>query len=789
MLKNYFKIAYRNLLRQKGYSFINIFGLATGMACSILILLWVQDELSYDRFHANAENVYRITVEVNDLKAAISPAPLGRALEAGMPEVKKTTRVKEAESLFEAGGKKFQEKQVFYADSTFFDLFSFPFLQGDPSTALTNSNGLLLTESTARKYFGDENPVGKTIRKSNKFAFTVVGVLQDLPANSHLQFDFLLPMSHLALTDANLRENHWDNFDYFTYVQLQDGVDSSPAALAALNEKIEEVYLKNSSDKMKSIFRLQPLLDIHLKSKFLADVEGHGNIQYVRIFAVVAVFILLVACINFMNLATARSARRAKEVGLRKVIGAGRAQLMGQFFGESLLITLLALVLGLLLVELTLPFYNDLTGKRLAIRLLDGKMLLGLLAITLFVGLFSGSYPALLLSSFQPVKVLKGGVKFTGGNVLFRNGLVVTQFVVAVVLLIGTAVVYRQLHFIQNRNLGYDKENLLYVPLRGDLYSHYQALKDELSSTPLTADFTFVSELPINLINSSTSADWEGKDPNMQVTFSTMEIDEKFMDVLGVKLLTGRSFSAAHKSDRANFILNEKAVAIMGLDPASAIGKTLTFWDSPGTIIGVVQDFNFQPVQHPVEPMVLRLNTIGLGYAIIRTKPGQVQETVASLERLWQKFNPVYPFAFDFIDQDLARLYKAERRMGLIFNIFAGLAIFISCLGLYGIAAFTAEQRTKEIGIRKVLGASVGSIVGMLSKGFVRLVLVAILIATPLAWYGMSQWLEDYAYHIDLEWWVFATAGMVAILIALLTVSFQSVKAALMNPVKSLRGE
>jgi putative ABC transport system permease protein len=789
MLQNYLKIALRNLLRHKAFSFINIAGLATGMACSILMLLWVQDELSYDRFHARADSIYRLTAEISSDKIATTSAPLAAALQAEMPEVKNATRLFPSESLFDVVSRKFEEKRVLYADSTFLQVFSFPLVKGDARTALSRPDGVLLTEEMARKYFGSEEALGQTIRMDNQHDFTVTGVLQNVPANSHLQFDFLLPMSFLVRINDDLKNNVWSNFNFFTYVQLHERLIPTNVSLGSLEQRITELFAKNEHG-MKASFQLQPLTRVHLHSKYVADVEGHGNIQNVRIFSVVAAFILLIACINFMNLATARSARRAKEVGLRKVIGALRGQLIGQFLGESLLISFLALVLAIILVEAALPAFNDLSGKALSVSLSNGKIFLGMLFIAFVTGLVSGSYSALFLSGFQPVQTLKGGTTKigSGGSVYFRNGLVVLQFVVSIVLIVGTAVVYKQLQFIRSRNLGYDKENLLYVPLKGDLAQNYQALRTELEQNPTTSDFTFVSSLPTGSINSTLGISWDGKDPQVQPIFSVIAVDEDFTEIFKMQMASGRSFSKDFKADTANYVVNEKALEVMGMEAESAIGKQLTLWGTTGTIIGVVKDFNFKPVQQPIEPLILILKPMG-GFAVVRTKPNQLEAAIADLENSWQKLNPAYPFSYDFVDQDLARLYKAEQRMGRILNAFAALAIFISCLGLYGLAAFMAERRTKEIGVRKVLGASVASIIGLLSKDFVKLVGVAFVIATPLAWYGMSRWLEDYVYRIDLEWWVFVLAGLLALLIALLTVSFQSVKAALMNPVKTLRRE
>ncbi|MBD0255825.1 MAG: ABC transporter permease, partial [Cytophagales bacterium] len=642
MLTNYLTIACRNLLRHKAFSFINVLGLAIGMACSILILLWVQDELSYDRFHRRAGQLYRITCRAGDTKAAVSPAALAGALKAQMSQVKNTVRVMSATHLLEVSSRKFEENRIFYVDASFLEMFSFPLRQGDPRTALQRPDGILMTETMARKYFGQAEALGRTLRKDNGDPVTVTGILADVPGNSHLQFDFIRPMAAIAGTNEDLKNNRWDSFNFYSYVQLDEKVAASPELLSRLNGQITQIYRKNFPE-FKVDFQLQPLGRIHLHSETLvADVTGHGNIQYVRTFFVVALFILAVASINFMNLATARSARRAKEVGLRKVIGAGRMQLIGQFLGESLLISFLGLLIAIGFVWALLPLFNDLSDKRLALHFGDGKLMLSLLALALLTGLLSGSYPALFLSRFQPVNVLKGNLQSGRGNVWFRNGLVVVQFVVSIVLLVGTAVVYQQLQYIKNRNLGFQKENLLYISMNGELWGKYRALRTELARNPLTEAYAVTQELPTNLISADPNVQWEGKDPRTQTLFYHMAVDENFIGVFGMKLLSGRSFSREFKADSANFVVNEKALRLMGMDVATAVGKSLAYYDTKGTIIGVVQDFNFKPIQQPIEPLILRLNTWG-GTVVVRTRPGRTEATIGALEQIWGKLNPAYP--------------------------------------------------------------------------------------------------------------------------------------------------
>jgi ABC-type antimicrobial peptide transport system permease subunit len=788
MIKNYFKIALRNIIRHKAYSTINILGLAIGMTCSILILLWVQNELSYDRFHVNANQIYRITCNAGEFKAAVNPAGMPAGLKAEIPVIKNFVRLSSPSvNLFEVGNRKFEEKRVFYADSTFPEVFTFPLVKGDAKTALQHIDGVLITEDMAKKYFGQEEAMGKTLRKDNGNNVTVRGILANIPSNSHLQFDFILPMSSIAQTNYDIKNNVWDNFNFYTYIQLDKNFVPSAASIARLNNQMNQIYKKHESG-IKVDFHLQPLTSIHLHSNLQVDLTGHGNIQYVNIFFIVAIFILAVACINFMNLATARSARRAKEVGLRKVIGAGRGQLIKQFLGESLLISFFALLISVALVLAFLPVFNNISEKDLSINFSDGKLLLSLLGISVATGLISGSYPALFLSGFLPVKVLKGNMKSMGGNLLFRNGLVVTQFIVSIVLLVGTVVIYKQLKFIREKNLGFDKENLLYMNMTGDLWNKQQALKSELQRNTLTSDFTIISDIPTNLTSGTVNIQWDGKDPKSQVVFPSMYVSEDFINVFQMKILNGRSFSKEFKGDSSNYIVNEKALQVMGMTVTNAVGKPLSFQGNKGTIIGVVKDFNFKPVQQSIEPLVLCLNRWG-GTVVVRTGPGNTEATIKALEKISRQLNPAYPFSYNFLDKDLANLYRGEQRLGSLFNVFAILAIFISCMGLYGLSAFMAEQRTKEIGVRKVLGASVFNIVFLLSGNFTRLILIAMVIAIPLSWFAINSWLDSFAYRINVSWIIFLVASLSALFIAWATVSYESVKAAIANPARSLRTE
>lgn len=788
MIITYFKLAYRNFVKGKAFSIINILGLAIGLAAGILILLWVQNELSYDKFHKNAAQLYRINWEVDGLTLAGTPTGLANAIKSQSSVVKNTVRLSPNSFLFEANNKKFIEDKVIYADPDFLDVFSFPLVEGDRSTALTQINGVLITEATAIKYFGKQDPIGKVLRKDQNENIIVTGVLANVPANSHLQFDFVMPTAALYKAKPNVEKFQWEAPYFRTYIQLDQHFDPNSINLKKLEEQLFQIYHKHEP-QMKSAFHLQPITQIHMAPEIEMDVPGHGNALYLKMFFIVAILILGVACINFMNLATARSARRAKEIGLRKVAGAQRVQLIFQFLSEAVFVAFLSLFLALAVIILFLPMFNQLIGKQLTLNFTDAKLWVGLAGIALLTGAISGSYPALYLSGFNPVNVLKGNVKTMGGNVFFRHALVVTQFVVSVVLLVGTVIIYQQLRFVKERNPGFNKASLVYMDMNGDMENKEQLLRQELLQNPLTSDFAITSELPIN-VNVGLNASWPGKDPKtLGNPTPGMFVSENFANLFGLKLTAGRFFSEAIKTDSNNFVINEKLLSTMGFSNATAaIGKPITLGRNPGIIIGVVKDFNFKPVQSPIEPLIIALSKGG-GTVVMRTKQGTTAATIEALKKISNNISPAYPFSFDFVDQKMANLYRGEQQMGTIFKIFAAIGIFISCLGLYGLSAFITEQRTKEVGVRKVLGASVFNLVYLLSSGITKLILIAIAIALPISWYAVNRWLSGFAYHIDASWLVFFVASITALGIAWLTVSYESIKAAIVNPVKSLRSE
>lgn len=789
MIKTYFKLAYRNLIKDKAYSALNIVGLAIGLASCILILLWVQSELSYDKFHKNAAQLYRVTWDVDGLTLTAAPTGMAAAIKAQMPAVKNIVRVDalDRSHLFEANNRTFVENKLIYTDANFLDVFSFRLIKGDRTTVLKQIDGVLITEATAKKYFGNQNPIGKFLKKDKTENVMVTGVLANAPVNSHLQFDMIMPVAALFKEIPKVASLQWEVPFFHTYIQLSEGADPA-MAMPTLENQVLQIYHQHEP-QIKSAFHLQPITQIHLSPTVEMGTPGHGNLLYVRIFFIVAILILAVACINFMNLATARSARRAKEIGLRKVAGAHRIQLIFQFLSESVFIAFLSLFLALCIVVLFLPVFNDLAGKQLFVNLADATLWLSLLGIALFTGVISGSYPALFLSGFNPVNVLKGNVKSMGGNLLFRHSLVVTQFVVSVVLLIGTMVIYKQLKYIKDRNPGFNKANLLYMNVEGGMEDKESLLRSELKRNPLTGDFAITSELPVNP-EAGALALWPGKDPRILTDpIPILAVSENFLNLFKIKLTAGRFFLESITTDSGNCVVNQKMLKLMGISNArAAIGKQFKLGRNSSTIIGVVKDFNFKPVQTAIEPLILSL-TRGGGIVVIRTKPGATPATINALEKISKELNPGYPFSFNFVDQQMANLYHSEEQMGNIFKLFAAIGIFISCLGLYGLSAFIAEQRTKEIGVRKILGASVFNVVYLLSSGITRLVLIAICIALPLSWYAVHAWLSGFAYHINVSWLIFFVAAAAALSIAWLTVSYESIKAASANPVRSLRAE
>ncbi|MGB8191122.1 MAG: ABC transporter permease [Chitinophagaceae bacterium] len=789
MFKNYLLVAFRNLRRNKVFSFINILGLALGMGCSLLIMLWVQDEKAVDAFHANKENLYSVYErQYFDGKVSAfhqSPGILYEEMKKVLPEVKYAAPFAWNDLNTFRAGNKIMKEEGNYSANDFFQMFNYPLLEGNAATALNSPLSIAVSRKMAKDFFGSPSAaIGKTIRYQDRKDLKITAVFEDLPVHASKKFDYVLNWE--TFLENNDWAKDWTNNGPRTYLQLHTQSD------AAAFEKKFTRFLDNYNKEQDANFRIelgiQRFDEMYLHSNFLDGKPSGGRIQYVKLFSLVAIFILIIASINFMNLSTARSVKRAKEIGVRKVVGAMKRTLVAQFIGEALLLVFFSALLSLLLVSLLLPVFNQLTGKQIALPINNGVFWIGLLALTLITGFVSGSYPALFLSSFNPITVLKGTLKFTPRAAFMRRGLVVFQFVLSIVLIIGTIVVSRQVQYVQSTNLGYDRENFLYIPMEGELTTKYSVFKQEALKMPGIQLVTRISQTPTQIQNGTGGVEWEGKDPNSKPQFTQAAVGYDFVKTMKLKMLEGRDFSKDLASDSFGYILNESAVKKMGLkDP---VGKPLTFWQRKGTIIGVVKDFHFNSLHQPIMPLIMHNGERNdYGNILVRTQPGQTKTALASLGKLYKQLNPQFPFTYQFSDEEYSKLYKSEQVVSKLSTYFAFLAIFISCLGVLGLAIFTAEQRTKEIGIRKVLGASVQGIVMLLSKDFLKLVMIALVIASPLAWYFMNSWLQDYAYRVNISWWIFIAAGLLAVLITLVTIGFQAIKAAVANPVKSLRTE
>ena len=795
MLKNYFKIALRNIRRHKGYSFINIAGLAIGMACTLLILLWIQDELSFDRFHENGSNIYRIIVEDEQgmQSAGTCPIPLAPHLKQTYPEILDSTRFCNGfqKFLVEFDEKVYSE-EIGIVDPSFLTMFTFPLLKGDPQTALEDPYSLIMTEKMAKKYFGSDDPIGKVIRilssRKQTISFTVTGILEDIPRHSHLQFQIFLPFQALDEMVWWVRDfEKWSDWSYFTYILTKPGI-----SIPELNRKITDLVGQNDEgDDLTSKFFLQQLAKIHLYSHFKYDLAGHGDIRTIYIFAIVAAFILLIACANFMNLSTARFSNRSKEVGLRKTIGAHRAQLVKQFLGESMFFVLIALIVALILIKLSLPLFNQLTGKPLNLNLADLSFLLSLVAVIFFTGSMAGCYPAIFLSAFQPADVLKGTSRAFSKGVFFRKFLVVFQFSLSIIIIICTTIVYNQLTFVRNKKLGFDKDNMIHLPLSGTILANYDVIGNELLSNPHISAVAASDQLLTQIFRASTGAKLEGDVVCEYTSINFLTVDFHFFDTFDMKLSEGRSFSEEFPTDADEaVIINQTLAKILGEE--NLIGKKLYNYSESRTrqIIGIVEDFHFESLHSQVKPlMIVAQSSSDYKFMYVKIGPGAISSSISFLKNTWKKYSSGNPFEYHFLDQIIDQLYASEKRMGKIFLNFAFLAIFISCLGLFGLASFSAEQRTKEIGIRRVLGASAGNIIYALTVDFSKWVLAANVIAWPIAYFTMQKWLQNFAFKTDMGLWVFAMSAAASLTIALITVGYQSVKAALANPADSLRYE
>jgi predicted permease len=783
MFKNYFKVALRNIQRHKAFSFINITGLAIGMACCILIMLWVQDELSYDKFHENKDTLYRMINQDLDAKGDLGgstiPFALAPIVKSEYPEITSFTRYQDLSwrlsCSFTYQDKKFYEPDFILADPSFFEMFSFPFITGNPQTALKDPHSIVLTQDTAQKYFGEEDPMGKVLRFNNRRDLKVTGVIQNLPHNTHMQFDLISPIQILG--EQKIKSWAWESD---SYIQLHPNTD-----VDEFREKIAGAFTKHSPQTwIKLKVNFQPVTKIHLH-------QGRGDIRLIYIFSSVAFFILLIACINFMNLATARSAKRAKEVGLRKIVGAHKPQLIRQFFNESLLLAFIALVMALILVRVVLSAFNNLTSKPLSLDIIANPALfVGLVALTFLVGIISGSYPALFLSAFQPVQVLKSSFSGRSGGSLFRKILVIFQFSISVVLIIGSIIIYQQVYYIQNRDLGWDRENIIAMPINNELRQQFQSLKTELEGNPNILNVTAASTVPTH-IGDTNPINWEGKETDEPALIKFVVTEHDFVKTFEMEILQGRDFSRNYETDVNNFIVNQEAVELMKLE--SPLGKQIRSMGVTGEIIGVVKDFHFRHVKYEIIPLILTINPQLYDYfhkfVFVKLRPTEIPQSIEYVRTVCAKYSPHFPFKYRFVDDHYSNMYIYERYVGRISNYFTFLAIFIACLGLFGLASFMAEQRTKEIGIRKVLGASVPGIIVLLTKEFSKWVIIANVIAWPVAYIAMNKWLNNYSYRIPIFWWIFIAAGAAALAIASLTVSYQAIKVARANPVDALRYE
>jgi putative ABC transport system permease protein len=787
MIKSFFRIAWRNMMRSKGFSAINIAGLVVGMASAILILLWIQNEVSYDQFHEKKDRIYEawnraeFSGELNCWNT--TPKVLARTLEKDLPEVEAAVRVDWGRNfLFTIGEKKLTVEGTM-VDSNFLQVFSFPLLKGNPAVVLKDMHSIVLTEKLAKKLFGNEDAMGKVIKIDNKENFTVTGILKDLPNNTRFKFEYLVPWAYKRFTGDD--DQNWGNNSTRTYVLLK-----SNATLASIAPKVKVFKQRYDKEEEKWEMFLYPMPKWRLYSSFTNGKEdGSGRITFVRLFGIVAAFILLIACINFMNLSTARSEKRAKEVGIRKVVGAQKISLIGQFIGESLMLSFIAGLIAIIVVQCSLSGFNSLTDKQLNIPYGSLWFWLCALAFVLLTGLLAGCYPAFFLSSFQPVKVLKGSFKKTQALVAPRKVLVVLQFTFAIVLIICTVIVKQQIDYAQNRQTGYNKNNLIYHLFTGDIKKNYQVIKNELLAAGVASAITKTSAPITQSWSDGWGQEWEGKDPNDKTDFYRYNADEGLGVTAGLQFVQGRDFNLQQfPTDSTGMIINESALKVMKFK--NPIGKIVKDNGTQWHIVGVIKDFILTSPYEPTRPMLIAGGKAWFSTMLIRLNANtSAEQNLKKAEAIFRKYNPEYPFEYKFVDEEYARKFEDEKRIGILSGLFAGLTVFISCLGLFGLAIYMAESRIKEIGVRKVLGASVTGLAALLSKDFLRLVLISFVIASPVAWWAMHSWLSEYPYRVAIQWWVFAASGLMSVLIAIVTVSYQAIRAALANPVKSLRTE
>ena len=790
MIKNFFRIAIRNISRHKGFTFINITGLAVGLAASLLILLWVQDEFSYEKYNLNAENIYRVEEDQfysgERYHVTVTPHPSGPVWKEKIPEIREQTRVNRLPRiLFRKEEKVFFESAVIAADSGLFKIFSMPFVLGEPKTALNSPKSIVLTEKLASKYFGAANPLGQTLTLENKFQFMVSGVMKDLPRNSMFTFEAVIPYSFLR--EIGAISDSWGNNSILTFLQLEKGADTE-----AVNKKLTDVVLEYSPQTTTK-YMVFPLLDIHLHSQFGYQVSK-GPVIVILIFSLISIFIILIACINFINLSTAKASGRTKEIGIKKVAGADQKTMIIQFMLESFFIVAVALLFALLLVGLLLPLFNSVSGKKFVLSdLLQFKFVFSVLAVGFVSGLLSGIYPAFYLSSFKPAAVLKGETISGKGNGRLRQILVVIQFTLSILIAVAAIFMYRQLKHLQEKDLGFTKENLVCIPMATDMQPKYYSLKDELLKEPLIGGVTAARSNPVRIGSNSGGADWEGRDPEKRVLIGTNAIDYDYLETMKMKLASGRDFSRDFVSDFAkdttgNFLVNEEVQKIMGVE--DAVGKRFRFMGLNGRIVGVLKNFNFKGADQPIEPVAFALTPPRyLSFILIRLVPGNIPEALKAAEGIWKKVLPEYPFDYFFIEDDYNKLFSTQIRLTRLLSYFTILSVIIACLGLYGLSAYSAERRTNEIGIRKVMGAGTVIILWKMTREFLILVLISIIIAFPVGWIIVENLLKQFASRINMSLMVFALIAAGSLIVALATVCFQAFKASLINPAEALKVE
>jgi predicted permease len=790
MIRNFFLIAFRNIYRHKGTSFINIAGLAIGLAASLLILLWIQDELSYDRFHKNADNIYRVEEDQfysgDTYHVTVTPYPSGPEWKQKIPEIAEQTRlVNQPRILFRYEDKIFFEPSVVAADSGFFSVFAYPLISGDPSDALRRPHSIVLTEKLAAKYFGDSNPVGKTINLENRYTFTVTGVMKDLPHNSVLRFDALIPYSYV--NETGQASNSWGNNSINTFVLTNKGID-----IKDVNKKLTDVAREHIPQGTTN-YMLFPVTDIHLHGQF-GFTQDNGPVTVLYIFAAIALFVLLIACINFINLSTAKASTRAREIGIKKVTGAGQKTLIIQFILESMLMVAFSMILSLVLVGLLLGLFNSVSGKQFVLSdLFRADFIAGFLITGVLAGIISGVYPAFYLASMKPVAVLKGETAQGRSNGRLRQALVILQFTLSILIAVSAVFMYRQLNFMRTKDLGFDKENLIAIPMPDDMRGRYYSFKSELSSDPLILGITASLQNPIRIGSNSGGASWEGKDPEKSVLIGVNAVDYDYLSTMKMQLASGRDFSREFTGDMArdttgNFLVNEEVVKIM--DKGDPVGQGFRFMGLNGTIVGVLKNFHFKGADQPIEPLAFALaDTSFLRTILIRLTPGKTGESLKAVETAWGKIVPDFPLQYTFIAQDYNDLFRSEMRLTELLKYFTILALIIASLGLYGLSSYSAERRTNEIGIRKVMGASSMAVVYTMVREFLGLVMISLVIALPAGWIIVERLLEQFPYRVRADAMVFVLISAGAILVAAATISFQAYRATRINPAEALKIE